>query len=118
MEKQFRSIRSKAFEKQKTKALKKENRLERVIEEAISLIESDPERYGGRLRGRTLKGLRSCDAKSYRILYSFCKECNKLGEQEYNNCHKCNEISGENVIIIQQLMPRERDYKKVRRRFR
>ena len=46
MEKQFRSIRSKAFEKQKTKALKKENRLERVIEEAISLIESDPERYG------------------------------------------------------------------------
>ena len=89
------------FERKIKKYVKKKNRqLREVLDEALESLESDPKQGSIKLR-YDLKGKRRIKVKNskFRIIYTICKECRELGEENLNECSICEETDDFTVIL-------------------
>lgn len=70
--------------------------LDKTVRDALSMEPFKTKR----LVSPELKGKRSLRKGDFRIIFSICQECRKLGETRINNCTDCQMHEENNIIIF------------------
>ncbi|MHA2171145.1 MAG: hypothetical protein ACXAB7_14720 [Candidatus Kariarchaeaceae archaeon] len=106
----YRIFLSDAFKKEKKKVLKKDKSLKKEIDDTLKILMEKPYQESGRIINE--KGLRKIriGQSAWRIIFCIVDECKELGFDKFNDCSDYGRLD----VIIRTLMPRKREYKRIR----
>lgn len=112
MIRKYRVFTSTEFEKDRKKAVKRDSKLENLLQETVMQLEADPYKHSERLKGNLNGKRRIPVGQRWRVIFLICEECKELEEEQKNDCYQC-DIHKSADVIVSALMPRKRDYRRI-----
>jgi len=82
---------------------------ERILKDIQNKLVVNPVHNTKFLQGSMFKGKRSFRVGDYRVIFTICGECKKLGHNRHNGCEGKNHP--DNQIILWDVEHRKEDYK-------